>query len=179
MKTEMKHFQDEVRVALTKYALIPLFIISFIGICLAFWYWNNDVLERNEQARILAVSTLDNIVNTYQDEAKFIVQTTLKRGNLPCNKGERTAFYTHLYQYVNLEEQGSSFYLVNTDKKLVLSNREYLPDYLQNAFSGSVWERMNQHPNTTLLDFTDNHHFLENDLLVGSSIYRQQKLIER
>ena len=60
----VRRFQDEVRIAFTKYALVPVFIIALACVVFALLTWNRSVLERNNESRTLAAEVLTGLSDT-------------------------------------------------------------------------------------------------------------------
>ena len=70
----MRRFQDEVRSALMKYALVPGFLITLICILLAGIYWDRNVAARTEEEARTAGDIFTELTRDYEARAAAIAK---------------------------------------------------------------------------------------------------------
>lgn len=62
----MRHrFQDEVRGALTKYALVPVFVLAVLGAGLMLFSWKHYVTDANHEPREMVTDIMYGIFSDY------------------------------------------------------------------------------------------------------------------
>ena len=66
----MRRFQDEVRSALMKYALVPGFLITLICILLAGIYWDRNVAARTEEQARTAGDIFTELTRDYDRQER-------------------------------------------------------------------------------------------------------------
>lgn len=168
----MRHLQDEIRITFTKYALIPVFIIALICVVLAFTYWNKNVLESNAESRQLVAEVIEGIVTDYKEQANDIADAGYDLTALAASREQQMKLYTKLYKQVNIMHDNTSFYLLNAQKQVILSNRALLPRELQ-MIAGAKWgifHRMELLPHETLMEFGTNDRFYERDMIIARAL---------
>ena len=173
----LRHLQDEVRITLTKYALVPVLIIALICVVFAAFYWNKNVLERNEESRVLVADVLTGIVTDYEERADEFARRGADMESLKYNHHAQMDFYTYMYREVNITHDDTAFYLLDENRNIVLSNRAVLPDYLR-ASTGDwgVLHRMDGRPGEVVSEFSQSEQLFEQDLVVGRTLLSNGKL---
>jgi len=131
----MRRFQDEVRSALLKYALIPGFLIAFICILLAAVYWQRNVAARTEEEARIAGEIFTELTHDYESRAAVIAMHGI--GGLYANGEGRRVFFENLYAELNLHGELPRFYLLDQERRVLFQTRSDVPAYL--ALPTACW----------------------------------------
>ena len=124
----MRRFQDEVRSALLKYALIPGFLIAFICILLAAVYWQRNVAARTEEEARIAGEIFTELTHDYESRAAVIAMHGI--GGLYADGEGRRVFFENLYAELNLHGELPRFYLLDQERRVLFQTRSDVPAYL-------------------------------------------------
>ena len=124
----MRRFQDEVRSALLKYALIPGFLIAFICILLAAVYWQRNVAARTEEEARIAGEIFTELTHDYESRAAVIAMHGI--GDLYADGEGRRVFFENLYAELNLHGELPRFYLLDAERNVLFQTRSGVPAYL-------------------------------------------------
>ena len=93
-------FQEEVRRALTKYALVPVLLLAFLGSLLICFSWHHYIVMRNEASRQTAAEVLTGILTDYEQRANRVAER-LAGGPQPlASLGAPSPLRTELYAYL-------------------------------------------------------------------------------
>ena len=124
----MRRFQDEVRSALLKYALVPGLLIALICICLAALYWQRNVVMRTEEEARVAGEIFTELTHDYEARAAAIAMngTALLYGQAE----ERRTYYEWIYAELNLHGTQPCFYLLDAERHPIFRTRSDVPAYL-------------------------------------------------
>ena len=124
----MRRFQDEVRSALMKYALVPGFLITLICILLAGIYWDRNVAARTEEEARTAGDIFTELTRDYEARAAAIAENGTK--GLYGSGEERRLSFERLYAELNLHGALPDFYLLNADRRVLFQTQSDVPAYL-------------------------------------------------
>lgn len=131
----MQHrFQDEVRGALIKYALVPVFVLAVVGSVLMLLSWKHYVTDANHEQREMVTDVMHGIFFDYWWRTERAVETLSAEADLrewQVNPGKRAEIYQYLYHEVNIAHDGTQFYLVDTQGNILLGSQETLPMAMQ------------------------------------------------
>ena len=170
----MRRLQDEVRSALTKYALLPVAVIAVLALSLALFYWNRNVVARNAQSRELVAGILTETVTDYEEHSEEIARLGLR--GLQGSPAEQQAFYEKFYAQTKIHEEHPEFYLLDAERSLLLTNQPGLPEYFQGTGPGwGVLYRMSLSEGN-VVEFAQDHQTGRWDLLVGRAIRQNGRL---
>ena len=128
----MRSFQQDIRKTLTQYALIPVLVIALLGTVIGVWSWQHDVEERSVQVSDTAADVLNEILADYKVRVNYVVENE-DFHNTQQDAQHRRAVYEWLYHEVNITHDNTMFYLVDTQGKILLSNRKKLPVYMEDT----------------------------------------------
>ena len=128
----MRSFQQDIRKTLTQYALIPVLVIALLGTVIGVWSWQHDVEERSVQVSDTAADVLNEILADYKARVNYVVENE-DFHNTQQDAQHRRAVYEWLYHEVNITHDNTLFYLVDTQGKILLSNRKKLPVYMEDT----------------------------------------------
>ena len=124
----MRRFQDEVRSALLKYALIPGFLIALICILLAAVYWERNIVARTEEEARAAGEIFAELTHDYESRAAVIAMHGI--APLYTDGARRSTFYENLYAELNLHGSLPKFYLLGSDRQILFQTHIDVPHYL-------------------------------------------------
>ena len=110
----MRRFQDEVRSALLKYALVPGLLIALICIVLAGLYWERNVMMRTAEEARVAGEIFTELTHEYEARAAVIAMHGTEKLHTDGN-GQRT-FFENLYAELNVHGALPRFYLLDRDR---------------------------------------------------------------
>ena len=113
----MRRFQDEVRSALMKYALVPGFLITLICILLAGIYWDRNVAARTEEEARTAGDIFTELTRDYEARAAAIAKNGT--GGLHGGGEERRMSFERIYAELNLLGGLPVFYLIVAERVFV------------------------------------------------------------
>ena len=150
----MRSFQQDIRKTLTQYALIPVLVIALLGTVIGVWSWQHDVEERSVQVSDTVADVLDEILADYKARINYVVENE-DFHNTQQDAQHRRAVYEWLYHEVNITHDNTLFYLVDTQGKILLSNRKKLPAYLEDTpITWGSWQRLRGEPDRVLVEFS-------------------------
>ena len=172
----MSHqFQEEVRQAMMKYALTPVIILAVLGTLLIAFSWDRYVTERNEASRQLASEVILGIFQDYQERTQQVNELlsapSLDWSALRENSTQRSALYAELYHEVNITQNQTMFYLLDTDRQLVMGSRNDIPEILRPLSADwGMLRRLRENPGEVMMEFSTRPDTDIQDLLVGCAI---------
>ena len=169
----MRHVQDEVRSALTKYALLPVAVIALLAMSLAVFYWNRNVVARNAESRELTAGILTETVAAYEEASETIAAAGLD--GLQGDARAQQAFYEGFYKAVKIHEEHPAFYLLDADSRLILTNQARVPAYFGAGPGWGVLYRMAQ-ASGQVVEFAQESESGRWDLLVGQAVRKNGSL---
>lgn len=138
----MRRFQDEVRSALMKYALVPGFLITVICMLLAGLYWQRNVAERTKEEARVAGEIFTELTRDYEVRAASIARMGLDE-LLYGSAAQRRSFFEKLYAELNLYGTLPHFYLLDAEHRVLFPTRSRVPAYLSPPTRGwGVLSRM-------------------------------------
>ena len=174
----MQHrFQDEVRGALIKYALVPVFVLAVVGAVLMLFSWKHYVTDANHAQREMVTDVMHGIFSDYwrrteQAVATLSVEADLREWQL--NPGKRAEIYQYLYHEVNIAHDGTQFYLLDTQGNILLGSQETLPMALQPFHQEwGILHRMSEQENEPVAEFVSRGDTGRHDLLIGQAVVHQ------
>lgn len=172
----MGNFQQDIRKALIKYALMPIFLLAAMGAGFACWSWQHDVVQRSGETRAVAAEVLEKLLLDYGQRIGYVAENE-DFANIKNNAAHRRALYEWLYHEVNIAHDGTRFFLVGRDGQILLSNYRELPVYLQSMpMNWGVWHRMAEEPERTVIEFGPRARHTNSDLLFGRAVLRNGEI---
>ena len=170
----MRRLQDEVRVALTKYALVPVVIMALICMTLAGFYWNRNVVRLSADKREQAVQILTETLTDYEDRVESIARADMTK--LAGSEKQRQEFYAAFYHELNLRGDYPYFYLLDENRDIILANPLPRQDTIQSPVRrwGALY-RMELRPNT-LIEFAQDRGTEHWNLLIGRALQKEGRL---
>ena len=164
----MRRFQDEVRSALLKYALVPGLLIALICIVLAALYWERNVMMRTAEEARVAGEIFTELTHEYEARAAVIAMHGTEKLHTDGN-GQRT-FFENLYAELNVHGALPRFYLLDRDRHALFQTDPYVPAYLAPPTTGwGVLARM-ERAEGCVEEFVP-HGDLTWDYVVGQAIH--------
>ena len=162
----MRRLQDEFRIALTKYAVVPVVIMALICIILAAFYWSRNVVEVSIDKREQAAQILSEIFTDYEERVDAIDRMDL----------EKQDFYPEFYREINRRGDHPYFYLLDANRNIILASPLHRQENLQSPVRrwGALY-RMEQSTNTQL-EFVQNTDTNQWDLLIGRALHKAGQL---
>ena len=162
----MRRLQDEFRIALTKYAVVPVVIMALICIILAAFYWSRNVVEVSIDKREQAAQILSEIFTDYEERVDAIDRMDL----------EKQDFYPEFYREINRRGDHPYFYLLDANRNIILASPLHRQENLQSPVRrwGALY-RMEQSTNTQL-EFVQNPDTNQWDLLIGRALHKAGQL---
>ena len=162
----MRRLQDEFRIALTKYAVVPVVIMALICIILAAFYWSRNVVEVSIDKREQAAQILSEIFTDYEERVDAIDRMDL----------EKQDFYPEFYREINRRGDHPYFYLLDANRNIILASPLHRHENLQSPVRrwGALY-RMEQSINTQL-EFVQNPDTNQWDLLIGRALHKAGQL---
>ncbi|MCR5439240.1 MAG: sensor histidine kinase [Selenomonas sp.] len=176
----MQHrFQDEVRGALIKYALVPVFVLAVVGSVLMLLSWKHYVTDANHEQREMVTDVMHGIFSDYWRRTERAVETLSAEADLrewQVNPGKRAEIYQYLYHEVNIAHDGTQFYLVDTQGNILLGSQETLPMAMQPFHQEwGILHRMSEGKGEPVVEFVSRGDTGRHDLLIGQAVvYRGQ-----
>ena len=170
----MRRLQDEFRIALTKYALVPVVIMALICIILAAFYWNRNVVHLSNDKREQAVQILSEIFSDYEERVDAVDRIDLAK--LDSTEQDRQKFYTAFYHEINRRGDHPYFYLLDSNRNVILANPLHRQETLQSPVRrwGALY-RMEQNK-ATQLEFVQNPDTNQWNLLIGRALQKAGRL---
>ena len=163
----MRRFQDEVRSALMKYALVPGFLITLICILLAGIYWDRNVAARTEEEARTAGDIFTELTRDYEARAAAIAKNGT--GGLHGGGEERRMSFERIYAELNLHGALPDFYLLDAERHILFQTKSDVPAYLSlPPLQWGVFSRMNAR--TGCIEEFVPHSDREWDYIVGQAI---------
>ena len=173
----MRRLQDEVRIAFTKYALVPVFIIALVFVAFGLYNWNSNVLGRNHESRELVADVVTGIISDYEERADMVAEHGWKLAELQTNRRAQMEFYTAVYREVNITHDNTAFYLLDADRNILLSNRAELPPHLLAGMgSWGILHRLKLLPQEAHAEFAQSEQLYEQDLVVGRALLENGRI---
>ena len=173
----MRHLQDEVRITFTRYALVPVFIITLACVAFALYNWNTSVLQRNHDGREMVADVIEGIVTDYEERTALVAVMGYDMEALRSDRRAQMDFYTAMYREVNITHDNTAFYLLDMQHSIVLSNRAELPQQLQTELgSWGILQRLDRFPGEAHFEFAASEQPYARDLLVGRAILRDGRI---
>ena len=163
----MRRFQDEVRSALMKYALVPGFLITAICILLAGIYWDRNVVARTEEEARVAGEIFTELTRDYELRAAAIARSGI--AGLYGDGEARRKSFERIYAELNLRGPFPHLFLLDAQRKVLFQTRNGVPSYLEPpALKWGVLSRMDSHAGA-VEEFVP-HSDREWDYIVGQAI---------
>ena len=177
----MQHrFQDEVRGALIKYALVPVFVLAVVGSVLMLLSWKHYVTDANHEQREMVTDVMHGIFFDYWWRTERAVETLSAEADLrewQVNPGKRAEIYQYLYHEVNIAHDGTQFYLVDTQGNILLGSQETLPMAMQPFHQEwGILHRMSEGKGEPVVEFVSRGDTGRHDLLIGQAVVYQGQL---
>ncbi|TYZ27459.1 sensor histidine kinase [Selenomonas caprae] len=171
----MQHtFQEEVRRALTKYALMPVLILAVLGSLLMLFSWKHYVTGTNHEQRAVVAEVMQGIFADYWQRTERAVATLETSADLTqwqTDPQKRAEIYSYLYHEVNITHDGTQFYLLDREGHVLLGSSELLPDVLQPFYpAGGILQRMEKQAEAPVIEFVTRGDTGVHDLLVGQAV---------
>ena len=169
----MGSLQQDIRKALIKYALAPIFVLAVLGAGFAWWSWQHDVVQRSEEARSVAAEVLDRLILDYSQRLEYVADSG-EFVDIQRDREQRRALYEWLYHEVNIAHDDTRFFLLDREGRILLGNYRELPDYLQSMpMDWGIWHRMRLDMGRTVVEFSPRIRHRNSDLLLGRAVQQQ------
>jgi two-component system sensor histidine kinase YesM len=170
----LQRLQDQVRVALTKFALVPVVIMALICIILAAFYWNWNVVRMSSDKREQAVQILSETFSDYEERVDAISRIDLDKLN--GNDKDKQDFYVKFYKEINRRGDHPYFYLLDENRNLILANPLPRLDISRSPVHrwGALF-RMEQSKETQL-EFVQDNYTNQWNLLIGRALHKAGRL---
>lgn len=173
-------FQEEVRRALTKYALVPVTILAVLGSLLMLFSWKHYVTDANHEKRAMVADVMQGIFADYWQRTQQTAETIKAVEDMrewQDSPAKRAELYSDLYRAVNIAHDGTRFYLINAAGEVLLGSHEELPPPLRPFHPDwGVLHRMTESPEQPVAEFVSRGDAGGRDLLIGQAIVRKGTL---
>jgi len=173
----MYNFQDELRRALLKYALLPAILLALISLLLIVYSWHHYVLTGNYTARQGAAERIERML-VDSDEIMKQLENRINASALPLtgqvqDVEARAALYGVVYETVNQSILPLEFYLTDAEGNLLLGSRRQLPLPLQDKNWGFMERlRQRQEPVAEFVRMGER----QQDFVRGKALYKNNEL---
>ena len=131
----MHQFQDELRQALWKYALLPVLLLTVAGLLLIVVSWQHYVVEDNARHRQQLVSGIQTVMEDGSRRIGRIAEQLDKTPNsieaIQCDGNSRANVMAAVYPELDSTDTGLGFYLLDSQGKVAAGSRQRLPEGLQ------------------------------------------------
>lgn len=174
-------FQEEVRRALTKYALVPVLLLAFLGSLLICFSWHHYIVMRNEASRQTAAEVLTGILTDYEQRADRVAERLADGPQPLASLGApsplRTELYAYLYHEVNITHDATQFFLLDRSCRVLFGSRHTLPAALTPlSETWGIVRRLKEQPTRAQAEFLTHPGAASRDLLVGRAIVQDGAL---
>lgn len=147
-----RRFKDNIKRTFIIYALIPVFIITFLSYIISFSIWYRTVTDRNRQINNEVSGRLNYILSSYMEKAHELSE---KDNIIQCIllRRESAAIYEECYKFTNSMDARCSFFVFDRNFEPVISSSTKIPEYAspQYAFSFGIGRRMTERPEQVAL----------------------------
>lgn len=164
-----RYFESRLQRALAMYALVPLFVLAFLGSLLMLVSWRYSVVGVNDEIREQAAEKLaavgDDFSRNAADSARFLAAT---RDLTEWEDGDKRAeAFARLYADVG--HTGADFYVVDKEGDIIIGSRKKLPADLTGVEEDwGIWQRLRREPFAVCEEFLPAE--AGQDLLCGRAI---------
>lgn len=177
----MQHqFQEEVRRALTKYALVPVMILAVLGSLLMLFSWKHYVTDANNERRTMVADVMQGIFNDYRQRTRQVMEKLSIAEDIAdwqYSPARRMEMYDYLYHEVNIAHDGTRFYLINTAGNIILGSHEELPPSIDPFhLEWGILHRMAKAPEHLAVEFVSRGDTGIKDLVIGQAVVHRGKL---
>lgn len=170
----MYNFQDELRRALLKYALLPALLLALISLLLIGASWHHYVLTGNYAARQGAASRIETMLVDSEEIMRQLenrINTSPRPLTDQVEETEaRAALYGVIYETVNQSDLPWEFYLTDREGHLLLGSRDQLPLNLQDGNWG-LMQRLRQQGEPVAEFVRSGQH--QQDFIWGRALYQK------
>lgn len=169
---EVGNFQRDIRRALIKYALVPVFMMALLCIVFGVWSWQHYVVQKSQDTTGMVADVLETLVSDYGQRLAYIAQNE-DFTDIRHNMEHRRSLYEWLYRDVNISHDGTLFFLVSDTGDILMSNHRQLPEYLQSIpMNWGIWQRMAAQQEGNIMEFSPRSYGKNSDLLLGRAVVR-------
>ncbi len=164
-----RYFESRLQHALAMYALVPLFVLTFLGTILMAASWRYSVVGVNDDAREKAAERLAEVSDDFSRNAAASALFLGKERDLSAwqDGDKRAEAFGRLYADVG--HTGADFYVVDEDGEVLLGSREEMPEYLPEVDKNwGIWQRLRREPFQVCQEFLP--VAMGQDLLCGRAI---------
>lgn len=171
----MHQFQDELRQALWKYALLPVLLLTVAGLLLIMGSWQHYVVEDNARQRQQLVSGIQIILD---DGAKRVDRIAEQWEAAPRSIEKiqhdgksRAEIMAAVYPEMDNNMAGVEFYLLDTKGAVLAGTHRQLPAGLQDlSEEWGILQRMAKAPEEMQAELAGCSHRLNRYLLLGKAL---------
>ena len=167
-----RYFESRFHRALAWYALVPVLVMTVLGTALMLTSWQYSVVRVSDTSRELAATVLTEVSQEFlwysAEEAEFFGQEGDfdSWGKVPAKRAEA---YGRLYK--DTGHRKIDFYLLDTEGRLVLGSRAYLPDCLLHVGQGwGISARLQDLPGLPRQEFLQGDTGTGQDLVCGQAV---------
>ena len=171
----MHQFQDELRQALWKYALLPVLLLTVAGLLLMVGSWQHYVVKDNARHRTQLVSGIETVM---EDGARRVerIGNQLEKSPGSIEKIQRDGksraeIMAAVYPELDNTDAGLTFYLLDNQGKVVAGSRQQLPPELQDL--SEEWgflQRMGRSPAEMQAELAGGSPRTNRYLLMGKAV---------
>lgn len=171
----MRHFQDEVKYALIKYALVPIMAVATLGIGLAAYDWESSVVNRSEESVTIVGEVLSSLISDYKITVSNANKELGKIDLSDMDADKKRDMYEAFYHEINIRHENAIFYVFDNDMNPIMTNStnalriENMGDIL------GIFYRMKNNPGQILTEFLPAKDGNNRSLAIGCSIFHENK----
>ena len=171
----MHQFQDELRQALWKYALLPVLLLTVAGLLLIMGSWQHYVVEDNARHRQQLVSGIQLLLEDGEKRVDRIAEQweTHPRSieKIQHDGKSRAEIMAAVYPEMDNTVPGLEFYLLDTQGKVLAGTRNQLPTGLQDlSEEWGILKRMVKSPEEMQAELAGYSHRMNRYLLMGKAL---------
>ena len=164
-----RYFESRLQRALAMYALVPLFVLTFLGTILLVASWRYSVVGVNDDVREQAAERLAAVSDDFSRNAAASALFLGKGRDLSQweDSDKRAEAFARLY--ADIGHTGADFYVLDEDGEVLLGSRRKLPEYLPAVDKKwGIGNRLVREPYQVCLEFLP--VAMGQDLLCGRAI---------
>lgn len=178
MKREKhSYFKDEIRKMLLVYAIIPVVLITLVGL-FAFWgVWRYSIEKINKNDNYAISKDLETTVSAYSNVLDQLEKNNkILEGEL--ERKERVKIFQKIYGISNQLDRKGNLYVFDRELKPVITATMQVPEYLNGEYNKNwgIFLIMNRTPDQIALKMVEEEISKDMQLLIGKAIVRDGEI---
>lgn len=178
MKREKhSYFKDDIRKMLLVYAIIPVLLITLVGL-IAFWgIWHYSIEKISRKDNAAITEDLTKTVSSYSEVLNQLVSNN-KILNGELDRQERVKIFQKIYSISNQLDRKGSLYIFDQKLDPVITATQQVPEYLNGEYNRNwgIFRIMNRTPDEIALKMVEEEISKDMQLLIGKAIIRDGEI---